>query len=309
MEKVLVMGGSYFIGKHVVETLKDAYQVTVLNRGNQPLNDPLITELVADRNDSVAITSLLREKLFDHVIDISAYTSDQLDILVKALDMTYLKTYLFISSGAVYDPSNPLPIKENMALGGNSPYAQYAKDKIACENYLESMVPHEKLFIIRPPFVYGEDNYLLRERLIFHLIENNDPVFIPKSNNHIQFIYVKDLAKIISSMIKRTYRANTYNVGMNESIHFDAFVKACAKAMNKEVTIKWVDLDNVPTTHYFPFYPMNYVLDVSNLNNQLVVQTELLEGLKAAYHDYLKIKPINLPKRTIDAIKKLKSSL
>jgi nucleoside-diphosphate-sugar epimerase len=308
MEKVLIMGGSYFIGKHVVNQLKDTYQVTVLNRGNKPFNDPLVEELIADRDDSLALASVLRDQSFDHVIDISGYKSLQLDNLVKALDMDDLKTYLFISSGAVYDLKGPKPFKENMPLGSDSPYKQYATDKIACEDYLTQMIPHEKRFILRPPFVYGEDNYLLRERLFFHLIEQEAPVYIPKSNNQIQFIYVKDLAKIIQFMLERFYKPNTYNVGMETSINFQDFVLMCARVMEKDVTIKWVDDSKIPSTHYFPFFPMDYQLDVSNLNHQMRLETDLAHGLKNAYQDYLKIKPIKIPPRMQAAFEQLKSS-
>ena len=37
-EKVLVLGGSYFVGKKIVEYLAEKeYEVTVLNRGTKPV--------------------------------------------------------------------------------------------------------------------------------------------------------------------------------------------------------------------------------------------------------------------------------
>lgn len=301
MENVLVMGGSYFIGKHIVDALKNDYKVTVLNRGNHPLNDAFVNELKADRNDLMALTSVLRDLTFEHVIDVSAYNAMQLDNLVKSLNMDALKTFVFVSTGAVYDVKNPLPMKETDPLGGKSPYKDYATNKIECENYLYRMIHKEKRFIIRPPYVYGEDNYLLRERLFFHLIEHDEPIYIPKSNDSIQFVYVKDLAQITKSMVDHTLQHGTYNIGTKEGIKFDAFVRLCGKVMEKEATIIWVDDETIPPTHYFPFYPMDYLLDVSKLNHQFVFETPLIEGLKNAYRDYLTLDNLTLPKRMIEA--------
>lgn len=53
MKKVLVMGGSYFIGKKIVEVLKNNYEVTVLNRGTKEEISG-INHIKCDRNDKFA---------------------------------------------------------------------------------------------------------------------------------------------------------------------------------------------------------------------------------------------------------------
>ncbi|MFA4910212.1 MAG: hypothetical protein WC649_04135 [Desulfobacteria bacterium] len=53
MKNILIIGGSYFVGRVFVEELvKEAgYSIYVVNRGNVPLNMEGVHEIVCDRND------------------------------------------------------------------------------------------------------------------------------------------------------------------------------------------------------------------------------------------------------------------
>ena len=50
---ILVIGGSYFVGRVCVETLASDpdNRITVVNRGNRPMGQPGVTEIVCDRHD------------------------------------------------------------------------------------------------------------------------------------------------------------------------------------------------------------------------------------------------------------------
>ncbi len=310
MEKLLVMGGSYFIGKHVVETLKKDYELYVLNRGNNPLNDPEIHELVADRNDGALLKRQLRNINFQHVIDLSAFNKFHVQTLCIALNLNTLKSYVFISSGAVYNINHAsLPFNESGPLGGKSPYGAYAEDKIAAEKYLQDTLDANVLSILRPPFVYGENNYLSRERLLFHLIENNLTVFIPNTNNTIQFVYVKDLAQQIQAILLGDIKPGIYNVGDEKGVTFEAFTKACADAVGKDANIKFVDPEgeHLKSHHFFPFLPYDYVLDVTKIHQQKKIITPLKQVLTSAYQDYLSLNPVyQIPPRMQVALSTLK---
>ena len=55
MEQVLVLGGSYFIGRRIVEALLEAgYGVTTLNRGSRPAV-PGVSEIHCNREDAEAM--------------------------------------------------------------------------------------------------------------------------------------------------------------------------------------------------------------------------------------------------------------
>ncbi len=71
-DKVLVLGGSYFVGRKLVEYLAEhSYSVTVLNRGTKPLFTEGVQQICCDRNDGEGMKAALADKFFDYVIDVS----------------------------------------------------------------------------------------------------------------------------------------------------------------------------------------------------------------------------------------------
>jgi nucleoside-diphosphate-sugar epimerase len=308
MESVLIMGGSYFIGKHVVDALKKTYKVTVLNRGSNPLNDNKVKELICDRNDQDKMHDLLHGKPFDYVVDISCFTPKQAEILASSLHLLSLKKYVFISTSAVYDIKEPVPYDETVSLLGDSPFKDYALNKIACEAYFQSILTDDQLVIYRPPYVYGEDNYILRERLIFYLLENELPIYIPRTNNKAQFVYVGDIATYTKKALDNTIPGGVYNVGLSTHETFTSWVDACSKIVGKtahKVIVDHNDTD-VNLNHVFPFFAIDIVLNPSKIKQYVKEDTAFEAGLSAAYEDYKTLKKtISLPERMVIARDKL----
>lgn len=120
MKKVLVMGGSYFIGKKIAETLSTEFDVTVLNRGTrQPAPD--VRTIICDRNDREAMKNSLDGKDFDFVVDVSGTNDEHCRILCESLDFSSMDAFVFISSSAVYDVEHlHAPFAENDALAENA---------------------------------------------------------------------------------------------------------------------------------------------------------------------------------------------
>ena len=65
--RVLVLGGTQFIGVHIVRELLSAYEVTLLNRGITPSpfeGDPRVRQINADRfEDRDAVSEAIRSYL------------------------------------------------------------------------------------------------------------------------------------------------------------------------------------------------------------------------------------------------------
>lgn len=301
MEKVLILGGSYFIGKHVVHTLKDNYDVYVLNRGSNPFNDEHINELKADRNELTQMQAVLSNIMFDYVVDISGYTEPHLHHVLESMNSSALKNYVFISTSAVYDISAKRPpFKEDDPLGGDSPFKTYAENKIACEAYLFKTLNKDQITIFRPPFVYGPDNYIYRERLMFMFIEANQEIFIPQSNNQILFVYVKDLALQMKEAIEGIIPPGIYNVGNQYPVTFSQWVSMCEDVVNQKTEITFIDPKDfkVNVTAFFPFFDYDNVLSVDKIKQYSPTETPMFEGLKEAYNDYLTVKnTLKKPKR------------
>ncbi len=86
MKKILVMGGNQFVGKEVAKKLLEKnYKVYVLNRGIRKNLDNVIF-LKADRKNISEMENILKNIEIDVIIDISAYTEEQVEILQRVMN-------------------------------------------------------------------------------------------------------------------------------------------------------------------------------------------------------------------------------
>src|SRR5260221_8623770 len=83
--KLLVLGGTVFLGRHVVESAwARGHSVTLFNRGRQ--NPNLFPEVEKLRGDRDGDLSALGGRRFDAVIDTTTYTPGQARGIAEILD-------------------------------------------------------------------------------------------------------------------------------------------------------------------------------------------------------------------------------
>ena len=100
MKKILIMGGNQFVGKEIVKKfLEKDHIVYVLNRGTRK-NIEGVFFLKADRNNYIETENILKNIEVDIIVDVSAYTEEQVDILQKVMKDRF-KQYILISSASV----------------------------------------------------------------------------------------------------------------------------------------------------------------------------------------------------------------
>ncbi len=109
MRKILVIGGTVFVSRFVAEYFADlGDEVYVLNRNRHP--QPKGTALIeGDRHE---LGEILKQYKFDAVLDVTAYTGEDVSDLLDALGE--FGDYVLISSSAVYPEY--LPRKGEMKL-------------------------------------------------------------------------------------------------------------------------------------------------------------------------------------------------
>ena len=306
-EKVLVLGGSYFVGKKIVEYLAEKeYEVTVLNRGTKPVSAKNISQLICDRNDAAAMKQVLAGKTFDYVIDVSWQDVSWVKHLCDALNFDPVKKLIFISSSAVYDVENlSIPFKEDDTLAENKYWTFYGQGKIDAERYYEEFLRSKStnLVILRPPYIYGEYNYAQRESLIFRQLMEDKPVVIPASNPKLQFIYTEDLAAVVDCLLTaETGKESVFNVGNKEEVTSKAWVEACARAAGRIPEIMEVDYAGLGKNvrDFYPFFDYDNVLEVSKIGGIIEKETDFAEGLRRAFAWFLENKETIAFKENVD---------
>jgi nucleoside-diphosphate-sugar epimerase len=108
--RALVLGGSVFVGKRLVQALvADGHEVSVLNRGKTPTELPEgVGHLVADRTDIASMRSAVGSSEWDVVYDVSGFVmaagGSDIDGLLDLFDGR-VGDYVYVSSIMAYDQS------------------------------------------------------------------------------------------------------------------------------------------------------------------------------------------------------------
>lgn len=236
---ILVLGGSYFLGKCFVYMARSEHKITVFNRGNRPLNLSEVREIYGDRHE-VSSLEKIKGQSYDAVIDFCAYEKGDIARIFETLHGK-MKQYIFISTCDVYERGRNQEMDENGPMEYRSfpgEAGTYISGKVALERELEDCgdkfkIPHTS---IRPAFIYGPDNYAPREGIYFHWIETAGQVLVPEnSDGEFQMVYVEDVAKAILKCIGNPKFYNeSWNLAPKPMVTYESFCDALEKAGMKQ---------------------------------------------------------------------------
>jgi len=248
--KVLVIGGTLFIGKLLVEELlKGGQDVAVLHR--KPKHDfgRRVENIMADRNDAASLREVLSGRRFDVVFD-NVYdwergtTAAQVEATVRACG-DRISRYIFMSSVAAY--GDGLNHKESDPLAPDYHPDPYVSHKATTERLLFRMHAQTGFPVVtfRPPFIYGAGNPFYREQFFWDRLRAGRPIIIPGDGHRLmQFTYVNDLVQaMVRSMVDPKAVGEAFNIGDPKPLTQVEFVEKLAKAANCEPTIVRVPRD------------------------------------------------------------------
>ena len=116
-KKILIFGGTGFIGAEVVECLlnnNSDYDITLVNRGHwkdwdldSRIKSRLTKFIICDREKEYLKDFLDIENFdYDYVIDFSAYKSKSIRNSLKGVPTEKIKMYILISTDSVYEVSD-----------------------------------------------------------------------------------------------------------------------------------------------------------------------------------------------------------
>lgn len=290
-KRVLVLGGSYFIGRRITEALIQAgYAVTTLNRGSRPAV-PGAAEIRCDRDDAGGMRAVLGGARFEFVVDVSGLNRRQAEIFAASARWEGLEKLIFISSSAVYavDELNA-PFAETDSLGPNTYWGDYGTHKIEAEAFYAQAFPETQKVFLRPPYLYGENNYAQRESFVFAHLTAGRPLLIPASNPRLQFLYTGDLAAMVLELLVRdTGPLSIFNVGNREAVTASEWIERCAEAagLRAEIIPYAYQKDGWGARDFFPFPDYDNVLNVERSLALHLQELNFTAGLRRAFDWYL----------------------
>ncbi|MDO4712014.1 MAG: NAD-dependent epimerase/dehydratase family protein [Peptostreptococcaceae bacterium] len=281
MKKILITGGTAFVSRYAASYyVERGDEVYVLNRGRSTQVEG-VHWIKGDRND---LTDELKGHHFDAVLDITAYTRQDVADLLAALDT--FDDYILISSSAVYPESSTQPFREDRPVGHNKIWKEYGTNKIAAEQYLLERIP--TAYVLRPPYLYGPMQNIYRELFVFDCALQDRPFYLPGDGSMpLQFFYIEDLCRFMDILIEKRPEQRTFNVGNKRPVSVREWVEICYEVCGKTPTFVYVE-DPIEQRDYFPFYRYAYHLDVSRQESLMPKTESLYDGLRKSLEYYIR---------------------
>jgi nucleoside-diphosphate-sugar epimerase len=188
--RALVLGGSAFIGRQLVDTLQHrGHTVTVLNRGRTPNDIPDDVErIVADRLDHASMAEALAGREWDAVFDVSGFVmaagGSDYEALLDLFEGR-VGHYVFVSSIMAYEQSMTgiAPWLEDYPTD-RSGATTYGGFKATVESQLMARFERRQFpaTVVRPAAVYGPRNKIFdMETPMFLRLLRGRPILLPHS--------------------------------------------------------------------------------------------------------------------------------
>ncbi len=258
--KILILGGTVFIGRHLVEAaLHKGHEVSLFNRGHTDKTlFPDVENLRGDRHQNL---QALMGRQWDAVIDTSGYLPSAVRASAEVLQS--VETYVFISSGSVYQDLDSAYLNESSSVQKisdedlteaektrtvESPTAaaygeHYGALKARCEEVLEEILPG-RVLIIRPGLVVGPYDYSNRFPYWLQRVAKGGECLAPgRPDVSISVIDARDLAAWTIAMAEKR-QTGTYNAtGKQSGLTFGTFLHSCKTVTESDAAFTWVDAD------------------------------------------------------------------
>lgn len=242
--QILVLGGTRFLGRHIVEAaISKGHKVTLFHRGMTNANlFADIEHLCGDRDGELGA---LNGRRWDAVIDTSGYLPRVVRQSAELLEDA-VGQYVFISSISVYTDFLHVGLDESYPVGKLEDEStedverSYGPLKALCELEVQSKFLSRSL-IIRPGLIVGPhdptDRFTYWVRQFSHARE----VLVPgRKERPIQFIDVRDLAQWIVDKVDSRLSGVFNATGPSETLTMQQFVGELETSVPNSAAPVWV---------------------------------------------------------------------
>jgi 2'-hydroxyisoflavone reductase len=245
--KLLVLGGTKFVGRAVVEcALARDHEVTLFNRGEtNPELFPEVEKLHGDRDGDL---SALDGRSWDAVVDPSGYVPRIVRASADLLARNGVEHYVFVSSGSVYT-DHSVPVDESSPVAALPDPASedveehYGALKALCERVVADVFPGRSANV-RAGLVVGPHDPTGRFTYWPVRIARGGDVLVPgRPERRLQFIDVRDLAAWMLDVAERRV-AGTFNAtGPVPPVTMGELVERCRAVSGSDARFTWVEDD------------------------------------------------------------------
>jgi len=260
--RILILGGTGFIGPHQVEyARRRGHTVTLFNRGKTaPEMFPNVETLLGDRDGKL---DALRGRTWDAVIDNSGYVPRHVRDSARLLAGS-VGQYLFVSTGGVYaafydgkwpaggvgEDSPRQPLAEP---GSEDVSKHYGPLKALCEDEVMAAFPGAGT-TVRPGLIVGPGDPT--DRFTYWVVrpgKGGEMVAPGTPSDPILYIDARDLAAFCVLLLEQR-TAGAFNVfGPRGTMTMGELLDRCLEATGRKATLTWVDGSVIEAHGIHPF--------------------------------------------------------
>jgi 2'-hydroxyisoflavone reductase len=242
--RVLILGGTGFIGPHFVDVLNEGgHKISLFNRGKRdPAVRKGVEQLLGDRDGEV---DALKGRDWDVVIDNSGYKPSQVRLTAEMLE-EHTGHYIFISSIAVYSNFAKAGIDEDYELAAlKNPTDEtvtgetYGGLKVLCEKIVESVYA-DRGTIIRPTYIAGPGDHTDRFTYWPWRVSRGGEMLAPGTPaDPFQYIDVRDLADFMRVCVEKNVTGKYNLCGPQGAVTMGSLLEESKRITKANTTFVW----------------------------------------------------------------------
>ncbi|GAB6878981.1 SDR family oxidoreductase [Halorubrum gandharaense] len=301
-DTALVIGGTRFIGRHVVEDLLEhGYDVGMLNRGNHenPFADTdRVTHVEGDRTNERDLKTAKLSVDPDIVVDCVAYHPSDVEATTEVF--ADVDGYVYISSGAAY-AEEWIPKREGETplhdctpeQATDDDHDTYGNRKAEGDRVVrEAAERGVAAMAVRPCIVYGPHDYTERLDYWIDRVLSSDRVVVPGDGDSLWHrAYVEDVASALRIVAERGEPGEAYNVGDRRAVTLEETVELIADVADESVEVVHAGADALAAGGLEPddfilYRDYPHLLDTSKLAALGWESTPLEEAMGRAVADH-----------------------
>jgi 2'-hydroxyisoflavone reductase len=254
--RILVVGGTQFVGRHVVEqAVAGGHEVTVFHRGvTEPPDLPAVEHVHGDRETGLG---QLAGRAWDAAVDVCGYAPRLVRVSATALEGA-VGRYCFVSSESVYAEPHPPVVTEAAPLAtlgaSEGEWGWYGPLKVLCERVVEATIGEGSL-IVRPGYVVGPHDptdrftwWVRRAARGGRMLAPGDPASL------LQFVDARDLGSFVVTLLERG-AAGAFNAD-GHPLALGSLIETCLLVSGAEVEVTWAAEDWVLGRGLAELFPM-----------------------------------------------------
>lgn len=277
---ILIIGGTQFVGRHLVEAaLAAGHRVSLFNRGRtNPGLYPEAEHLIGDRDGGL---DALRGRRWDAVVDICGYVPRIVRQSAELL-RDQVERYVFVSSISVYadlaaGSSEGSPVAEVDEPGSEEVLKYYGGLKAQCEQVIDEVYGARGVSA-RAGFIVGRYDVVPRLPVLMRRFDHDGEKIAGRPEQPVQFIHARDLAEWCLGIIPQAV-SGAFNL-TGQPMPMRTLLEALAQAAGKQIRVTYTSDDFLTEHEVAPIDGLTYwVPEAMDAIMQVTIDKALSTGL------------------------------